>query len=796
MKQAFPKNPTNLNHTQGLAILLLMAVTSGCGSEPSARELQIWMTEYHTPTDSFLTLESVTRKGSESLADGRVRLSFEVTEKCVTEACVPLTPEQAWQEYNYDPSPFEQARKKVTELREPERSKAIVSLPGREQPLQVFRATLKSGEQYTWKGTVTAEKDDSGWAFSDPQGQIDSSILNADALVRQKLPADAVVIESGVPNNPVTQLIAKQKEFVQIVADAEQRMLERLQRERSGLLNIVRSSQVFEVTLPVHSGTAPKVRVSFVDQQDDGQRVAVLFEDVDNILHRAIWTGALKLTEPPKATANEFALSVARPNVDGWAISLSPTEGEGRFPGSGTGSEIIFGLTAESQLTWANLNTPVTLKEVAKAATLPNHSEYVAQVREWTSPGQTQEGTIQYAGGASMPIRVTFTEHRDDGNYVRAIVETSGDEHAVAVFEGTVTTSPDRIYSWPVRLNWRSGTGVKFSGTQHQVPLMTAGGSVRLAFSPSGECFGVSRSSGALSDDIAFHFKPSAPIRDFQNAASRWQVALQEGSRWSGRIVRGTEPAEKILLTVCDVNEDERSCRMTIQNPDNPHQFRAFAATLDSAEKAIDGYALVLAARSTVAQPTHFGYSGYADIYGIHRDANHLFRLAADGATMYGISGAGELIQLTREATANQPKLDQASASKAWKDLCVPGTRLKGRLENPEAKQTADVDLTITTGPDELGNVEIEITVPKQRKLRIPFRGTLLLDHDHINAFALTLQKQQAGVGGSLVFGEQQQGVELAFRLTDDGKGLIGMAVIEGRAGEFMVLHNSDTPTK
>lgn len=796
MTQEILKNSSTSSRRYGLAAFLLMVAISGCGNEPSADQLQRWITEHHIPSDSFLTLESVTQKSSETLADGGIRLSFEVTERCTTETCLPITLEAAWQEYNYTPEPFQQASKKLTELREPERSRAALSLPEREQPLQVFRVTLKPNETYKWKGTVTAKRNDSGWEFSDPQGQIDSSILNADAMERQKLPVDAVVIESGVPNNPVTQLIERQKKFIQIVADAEQQVLERLERERSGLQKIVRSNQVFEVTLPDQSGPTPKVRVSFVGQQNDGQKIAVLFEAMDNILHRATWTGSLKLTEPPKATTNELALSVSHPKLDGWAISLSPTEGEGRFPEVGTASEILFGLTAESQVIWANPDGPVTLKEVAKATPLPNYPDYVGHVQEWTSPGRIHEGTIQYAGGVSMPIRVTFTEHSDDGNYVRAVVESSGDEYAVAVFEGTVSTSPDRIYSWPVRLNWRSGRGVKFIGTQHQVPLITDGGSIRFAFSSAGECFGVSRSSGALSDDITFQLKPSAAIQDFQGAASRWQIALQEGSRWSGRIVRGNQPAEKILLTVCAVNEDDRSCALTIQNPENPERFRAFAATLDSAEKAIDGYALVLEARSTVSQPTYFGYSGYTDIYGVHRDASHLFRLTADGATMYGISGAGELIQLTRETITNQRKLDQASVSKAWKDLLVTRTRLKGHLENPEVKQTIDVELTIMSGPDELGNVEIELTVPKQRKIRIPFRGTLLLDGDHINAFALTLQKQQAGVGSSLVFGEQQQGVELAFRLADDGKGLIGMATNDGRAGEFMELHRADATAK
>lgn len=800
MSQHIRRVPEGLHMLESTACLIaifLVIGSLGCGSgSPTTADLEAWMQDYHRERDSVWTLDSISLVRTEKQADKGVKLEFQVHEQLKTDIFLPATLVEAFAEYKYDPSQFERAKRELVELREPERTAAASSLPEPPPLLQIFRRTGSVGDKLTWKGTVIASKGEASWEFADPVGRIDADTINEDNVARQELPQDAVLIEQESAENAVTQIIAKQKDLIQAVAEAGQRMNERLEREHQRLLAIIKSNQVFEASLPVTSGPVQKLSVRFAYQENEGEMVVALFENVADKLVRASWKGELTLIDPPQQSSTMNAASEgSRPQPDGWSIKLTPVEGEDQFPQRGVRNEITLGLSSDDRLTWFNLTSPLTLEEATPSPPLPDYKIYAAQVQQWTAPGHVWEGTIQSKGDVSRNVRLTFTEFRDQGNYVRAILETSIDEYAVAIFEGTVTTTPEGIFSWPVKLEWISGEGTKFQGTEHEISMITHGGALKLAFTSAGECFGMSRDAGSLSPNITVALKPAVAFVGFHSSPSRWKNGLQAGTRWSGKIVRGDTAAEKIALTVCEVDEDGRSYQMTIQNPANPHQFRAFEGTLDNADKATDGYALVVEAKSSVAQPTHFGYSGYADVYGVHRDAKHQFRLSADGRTLWGISGAKELIQLTREQPHVARSLDRKSVVEAWRETCVQGNRWKGRLTNTEMKLSTDVEMKVTSGVDALGTVEVELSIPKRAKTEMTFRGSLRLDDDGVHAFALILHKQEEnrGQGESLVFGSSHQGVELNFRLADDGKGLIGMAADGEHAKEFLELQKVES---
>ncbi|TWU02988.1 hypothetical protein [Stieleria varia] len=787
---------------------VLAIVSSGCGSDrPSMEELDVWIRTHHRSGEVNQTLNSISLVNSNKQSDSSLKLEFQVHEQLKCDTFHPESLAEAFAAYNHDPSSFERARQTLAGLREPERSVAKTRMPPPEPPLQIFRRTGSTGDKSTSNGSVIARKNASKWEFTDLDIQVVAKGFGADAIARNDLPNDAVLLEPNVSENSVTRLIAKRNELIQAVANAEVQMKERLNREHQQLLAMIHSNQSFQASIFATNGPVQQLSLQFVHQESDGEKVVVLLEDVADHLRRASWIGSLKLADPPQPTSNENGMpdgvrpqpdgvrpqpDGVRPQPDGWSISLTPVEGEPPFPKTDAQSNITLGILSDNQLAWFKSQSPVAFQNTAISSPLPDYRAYRSQIQQWTGRGRVWEGAIQYDGDVSRNVRLTFAENRDEGKYVRVIMETSVDDFAVAIFEGVLTTSPENIFSWPLNLKWTSGEGTKFQGTEHQLPMITSGigGSLRLAFSPTGECFGASSSRGSLTQNISVDLKPAAEVAEMQSSLSRWETALQSGTRWTGKIVRGESAADKVVLNVCEVHDDGQAFQMTIQNPDNPHQFRSFSATLDPMDRAIDGYALLLEAKSSVAQPTHFGYSGYADVYGVHRDAKHQFRLSTDGTTLLGISGSKELIELTREETSIKAPSDRDGMAQSWQQACATGNRWKGRLTNSRMESSTDIEMKVTSGVDATGTVEVELSIPRQRTPGSRFRGQLRLDGDNVHGFAIVLQKheQNRGAGESLVFGSSQQGIELLFRLAEDGTGLIGMASEAGQAIEFLEL--------
>jgi hypothetical protein len=329
----------------------------------------------------------------------------------------------------------------------------------------------------------------------------------------------------------------------------------------------------FRASLSGQNGLAQMLRISFVQNADDGETMIALLEDAADPLSRASWKGSLRLAEPPQPNAaGGSALIGNRPRLDGWTIALRPADGEDDFPSVGAGRDIVLGVAEDDRVIWTNLPQPAPLSADDRAPPLPDFATLRREVQERTKPGEVWEGRIQYEGDIARKLRLTFVEHRDEGNYVRALVSPADDPHVVAVFEGTVAASPEAIYSWPIRLTRTSGAGPEVGRASYAIDLISSKGGLRLAFSAEGECMG----AGSTGKKNAIRLTRAAPVEDFERGFERWRDALPAGARWSGTIVRGDQPAEKIMLTVAEVADQGRAYWLTFHNPDDPHWHRVF----------------------------------------------------------------------------------------------------------------------------------------------------------------------------------------------------------------------------
>jgi hypothetical protein len=763
--------------------LIVLSGLTGCSSGPGDDELAAFLREGHREVDAILILDGVEITKTEEVGDPPVlNLEFKVKEKSKVDMFNPISIEEAYQEYQYSPDKYKDALKRLNGLRQPERSETAQKLPQQENISRVYRKTVSKGDEIKWTGTVTAEEKDGKWIFSGREGKPDESEINANTIPRADVPETAVVLD-GTAKNKLTELIDQQKQFVQDVDAAEKQMEARLKREHAFLLKTLKSDTAWQALVPAQSGPAAKLRVRFVHQEKDGEKVYVLFEDQANPLLRATWLGALKLTEAPNPNARTFGSRSK--SADGWIIDLAPADKDRDFPVSGQRRNIVFTLTGEDQLTWLN-QKGIILTPDSNAPALPDYETHRKKVLAWTAPGQSWEGTIKYQGETSTNLRLTFMDFRDDGNYVRLMVEILDDPFSVGVFEGTASTDPGGLYGWPLQLRntvakqYKSRELRLFESSVYRPKLA-------LSFDAEGGMFGTSRTGAHLANEI--QLKLASKFEDLPSSAQRWRDKLHTGARWSGTITDGNQPAEKIVMTVAEVQEEGRMYRLTIQDPDNPHRFRYYEGTLDDSDKVVDAYAFVIKPKSVVA---HFkklsGARDFSNIYGVGFDEKHYFRLSGDGKTMVCISKAGELIRLTQDENEAAGPLDKESVAKRWKTACVKGSRWRGNLVNTKAKQTLEVQLDFTTDVNDVGNVDVEISSVKQKKLRMPFKGKLELDQDNVNAFALKLKKAARGIGNSAIFGSDSDKGALYFRLSPDGNELIGMAGAPNKWEEFLDL--------
>ncbi len=436
----FPRSMSSTRFFQVRSRLSLLAglaavCIAGCGSgTPSSEHVVAWLKQQNRESDGVSTVESIEVAGAEKQSDGTLKLEFIVTEKLQSDVFQPVTLAEAFEKYNHNARSFEAAQQTLPTLREPEHSAAAAILPTIPIPAKLFHLTAAGGESVSWKGSAVASKREDAWEFSNLQGQINAQIINDETVSRSELPIGATLLEPTVQDNAITQLIAQQKAFTTAVSQAEAAIQKRLDREHEQLLRMIRSNQTFVVSIPAQNGPDQKVHIRVAHHDNEGELVFALLEDASNVFKRATWHGALRLADPPQAKGASIRFAQgSRPDPDGWSVTLSPVPGENVFPRAGSRGEIVLAMTTDNQLVWLHHNKPLPLEVVADSTPLPEYAAYVEQVQQWTRPGQVWEGTIQYTGDVSHKVRMTFTEVRDGGNYVRATMETPIDDYAVAV---------------------------------------------------------------------------------------------------------------------------------------------------------------------------------------------------------------------------------------------------------------------------------------------------------------------------------------------------------------------------
>lgn len=504
--------------------------------------------------------------------------------------------------------------------------------------------------------------------------------------------------------------------------------------------------------LPSVDASAPCV-LTVIEADETGAKLTAILADATDVSRREIWTGGIRVMGSDR-------------NSDGVAslATFAPLNREHELPSNGL-HQLSFAVADANRFVWRNANASTAIRQVPRPATLPTVDEARRQLIAAISPGRVWEGTYQQSGEATRPVEVIFTEFRDDGQHVRAIVQSLDDPFSMAPFLGTVDFSASTLLAGhPIHFT-RSAASM---GATDVWEIFGAGYQqmeMNLGLSSPGQLRGTVYRAKLL-------LKPGQSL-DYQlSRADQWRAALQPDSAWTGVLTKGDRPPQRIRLTLAEVRDEHRYVRMLFEGEEDPHLFSVCEGALNLADTAIDGYALSAIHKYRAASSGE----DYHGLFPTQTDGRHALRLSSDGNDLLLLTQAGERAKFRRDGEANVVPLERAKFQQAWLQVCAPGREWRGVLHNKKYDQRSEVIFSVSKAADNLGNLEAVIALAERPAARIRLTGTLRADNDvDVNAYALKFAKASTGQGPSILFGQGRDG-QLHFRLSTDGQKLVGMA--------------------
>ncbi len=543
----------------------------------------------------------------------------------------------------------------------------------------------------------------------------------------------------------------------------------KLQRQREELQAAIQPDQTWECRLPTPTGATRPVLATFLTDDQDASSALMLLTDPSDATRKSLWQGTMRLIQ------NGAAL-FGPGESPAWSLPLSRVSGDASFPSDNL-REIVL-TSSNGSLTWVNLPEPVVMEQLPQPLDLPTMAELRIQIEQYTRPGQVWEGTLQEPSQASRRVRLTFTESRDDGQHVRAILESIDSGFAMSPFLGTIDWSPGMLIAGqPIRLvRQAQAMGSDEEWEIFRTPYLSP--EIHLGLTDDGGLVGTAGSA-------QLQLSKADDIENFAPFADQWLAAMSAGTIWSGVMRLRDEPPTRVNLTLAEVRDDMGYVRLLFESVEDPHLFTIYEGAVNVADEVVDGFACTM--DIALNSPTQIPGRQHG-LFGTWYELSHAIRLSPDGERLLMRTDEGEQITFTRLDDSAPLPLDRSSFAETWQAACQSQLSYEGVLRNISVDISTGIRLDFLGEPDDLGNVSVMLTVIDKPTDRMRFDGTLQVGTDaDVNAFALKLTKTGSGEGGSVLFGQSREG-DLRLRLNADGRTLIGMAGTDGNWVEFMEL--------
>ncbi|GAB4160352.1 MAG: hypothetical protein Tsb009_37670 [Planctomycetaceae bacterium] len=399
-------------------------------------------------------------------------------------------------------------------------------------------------------------------------------------------------------------------------------------------------------------------------------------------------------------------------------------------------------------LNWEKIPIPVAKKKLIAAI----------------QPGKIFRGTEQLPGEAAKPVQLTFTEIRQNGNYIRAIAQEGAkdnlNQYMLAVFEGSLQTTPKGKHYLLLKGGRPQGFSRKKSHLFNEYrktlyfQLDTSGNMNGGRFFP-------------FKKSPPIQLKPDGEIKPFPDPVKQVFAAVKPGTFWTGTIQNGIE-IEKMTLLFTEIRNQGKYVRAVAYRDDDPFEIITLEGSLQLDDIHKNAYSIILQKKTTGSSRTLRLFSDSL--------RNLMIRVFRDEKTLYAYYQPNDLLKLTRAQP--QPKtipLDRINFAAAIRKACAPGQKWVGVLTNP--KLNANSKLEVHFGrqdPNGLG-VKVLFRVPGVPQGDVLCSGKFNLNDVAVNGYALTLKKDAGGLKhGKKTLFNKHKGHKVILGMSPDGDTLFG----------------------
>ena len=242
------------------------------------------------------------------------------------------------------------------------------------------------------------------------------------------------------------------------------------------------------------------------------------------------------------------------------------------------------------------------------------------------APGKVWVGTLQQPGEASRQVSLAFTEFRDEGRHVRAILESAETPFVMAPFVGVFNADPLTLLAGrPIRLTRQSAA----MGGDGDWPIFSSPWidfQLQLQLTDEGALIG--EAGGAT-----LRLLPGRDIAAPLPRAEQWRNAIVPGTVWQGVVKFRDEPPSRLSLTVAEVRDEAGYVRWLAADAEDPQRFCVYEGPLNLQDDVIDGYALSMTMKLHAARLQDRRYGIFGN-WGDLSEIKQALRLSADGSTL------------------------------------------------------------------------------------------------------------------------------------------------------------------
>jgi len=751
-----PNRPdaTTATRIAGCCILLLFAAT-GCSKSPTVEHLTeaLEASPPHSLPVSERSLKLISMKPEKTAGHWTVEFECEETARtdwlAATDAASQIDPSLKQQ--------ADAARESLPLLRSPENTGPIEQQRAVEafRFPKLFAPVCRAGKTIQWRGTGLLTRKEGEYQLTTSDMQFPDEVDVAALQTKDQLPAESAIV-NGDKNDPVYQYHQLLKQLSTGVARAETAMQARLAREHEMLLEVIASEKGLSGDWAMGRPTKNVSVQLYLESDENDESLSGLIVDGSDPFNRAVFLGALKLPE----MTDRKQLS-ARAIHDGWSISLENADRKlSEFAGKMVARMSVFADADKGTLRLADPQHSAPLEVMSEER--PSIEKLSAFVRE----GMNFTGREIPPDSAGRTIAAAVTRLDPETGLIRVVVEDAKYPFAFSIFEGRSITEHPHHLGFPVRLKL-----VEVARLPYDPPPLTplfpgrVYGELVLLPTESGFRGTFNRSRVELDSGVFNELTI--------DAARRWPTSLPAGSRWTGSVKMGDDPAEPVTMRVAEMRHGGEYVRLLMERDTDAAQFVVYEGAVVARSERIDGYGLVTTQRGSATHSERQSRGVYFSRSA--EQSSPWFRLSADGKQLFSKCDYGESMMLTRdESVTPSDGLTTTEFLKAWATALTVGTVWKGKLVNPGLDQTGEILIKVQKFENNGQTVALEITPADLPSVVAFYEGSLNASDDLVNGFGLILKKVRGTAGESTVLGAGNIGSQLQFRLTPDRKQLIG----------------------